>query len=367
MHSSRLRSLASIVILAGCATAGVASGAPVAVTATPQVTPATATTGAAAPAADPTDGLPPDVFAKSRWMEITRADWERALSGLPEKMRWEFATSPRRVQDTLNNLLLLKTLAAQARLDGLQPVEPRNIGKEKTKNPANDNPDRALANAELLHLDNASAKAFDNDKAGFEKKAHEIYAVDIDKYKLPEQRVFSDIAVSITAHGDDGAKARAADARAKIVAGGVWDAIAREYSDDAGTKDKGGKLPPMSDSELPSEIAKDLLALKKPGDISEPIKTAVAWHIARLDAINPPRTQTFDEVKPSIMATLRAHYIANQRNLRFEEINRDPTLKINRLAIDKLVNQVGANGKPIAPAPESSAPAAPATEKPARK
>ena len=315
-------------------------------------------------AADPTAGLPPDVFAKSRWMEITRADWDHAISGLPENMRWEFATSPKRVQDILNNLLLMKTLAAQARADGLQPEaidQPRRT--ETDKRPVN--PDQAFASAELRHIDDASVKAFDADQAGFEKKAHEIYTVDVDKYKLPEQRVFSDIAVSIAAHGDDGARARAAEARAKVVAGGDWNAITREYSDDAGTKDKGGKLPPMSDSELPSEIAKDLLALKKPGDISEPIKTAVAWHIARLDAINPPRTQSFDEVKGSIMATLRAQYLASQRNLRFEEINRDPTLKVNHVAVDGLVNKVDASGKPIPPVPGSSAPAGAAPEKPA--
>lgn len=290
-------------------------------------------------------------------MEITRADWDRALSKLPETMRWEFATNPKRVQDMLNNLLYVKTLAAQARADGVQPTATDLEPRPGAPNKGSVDPERALANAELRHIDDASVKAFDADQAGFEKKAREIYTVDVDKYKLPEQRVFSDIAVSIAAHGDDGAKARAAEARAKVVAGGDWNAITREYSDDAGTKDKGGKLPPMSESELPSEIAKDLLVLKKPGDISEPIKTDVAWHIARLDAINPRRTQTFDEVKPSIMATLRAQYIANQRNLRFEEINRDPTLKLNRLAIDKLVNQVDANGKPIPLAPESSAPA----------
>lgn len=357
MHHSKSH---LVVAIAGSCIVAFAALPALAATESPSAPPASEV--APAPHTEPKTDLPPGVLAKSRWMEITRADWEHAISGLPENMRWEFATSPKRVQDILNNLLLLKTLAAQARADGVQPEavdQPRRTADDKRPI----NPDQAFANAELRHLDNASAKAFDADKAGFEKKAREIYTVDIDKYKLPEQRVFSDIAVSIASHGDDGAKARAAEARAKIVAGGDWDTITREYSDDASTKDKGGKLPPMSDKDLPKEIANDLLALKKPGDISEPIKTAVAWHIARLDAINPPRTQSFDEVKDSIMATLRAQYIATQRNLRFAEINRDPTLKVNQAAVDGLVNKVDASGKPISPAPGSSAPATPSPEK----
>lgn len=315
-----------------------------------------ATAKSVAPQTETKGDLPPGVLAKNRWMEITRADWDHAISGLPENMRWEFATSPKRVQDILNNLLLVKTLAAQARADGVQPEavdQPRRAAEDRR--PVN--PDQAFANAELRHLAAASAKAFDADKAGFEKKAREIYTVDVDKYKLPEQRVFSDIAVSIATHGDDGAKARAAEARAKIAAGGDWNAITREYSDDPTTKDKGGKLPPLSDSQLPSDIKDGLLALKRPGDISEPLKTDIAWHIARLDAIDPPRTQSFDEVKGSIMEKLRAQYIAAQRTLRFTEINRDPTLKVNQAAVDALVNRVDANGKPIRSEPQAPAPA----------
>ena len=350
--------------LAGAAPAAAAESAPASSSGAPQAAPTGTVAQPAASPAESTAGLPPDVFAKSRWTEVTRADWDHALAKLPESMRWEFATSPKRVQDMLNNLLYIKTLAAQARADGVTPSEADARPRPGSPDKGPIDPDRALANAELRHIDDASVKAFDADKAGFEKKAREIYTVDRDKYKLPEQRVFSDIAVSIKLHGDDGAKARAAEARAKLLAGGDWNAITREYSDDPGTKDKGGVLPPMSDSELPPTIAKGLLALKKPGDISEPLKTEVAWHIARLDAIHPPRTQTFDEVKDSIMATLRARYVAGQRNLRFDEINRDPTLKINQKAIDALVNRVDASGKPIPPAPVSAAPAAPAPDSP---
>ena len=72
-------------------------------------------TATTAPAAD----LPPDVLAKNRWMELTRADYERTVSKLPENLRFEFSTSPKRVQGVLNNLLVTKTLPAQAKVHGV--------------------------------------------------------------------------------------------------------------------------------------------------------------------------------------------------------------------------------------------------------
>ena len=57
------------------------------------------------------------------------------------------------------------------------------------------------------------------------------------------------------------------------------------------------------------------------------------------------------------MEKLRAQYIAAQRTLRFTEINRDPTLKVNQAAVDALVNRVDANGKPIHSEPQSPVPA----------
>src|SRR4029078_7264588 len=59
--------------------------------------------------------LPPEVLAKNRWMELTRADFDAELQRVPPNLRYEFATSPRRVQTVLNAMLVTKTLAAQAK------------------------------------------------------------------------------------------------------------------------------------------------------------------------------------------------------------------------------------------------------------
>ena len=115
--------------------------------------------------------LPPDVFAKNQWMELTRGDYDAALAKLPAKRRWDFATSPTRLRELLNGLLVTKTLAAQARAHGL---DAGSLASEGAKSPRRAYAvERALANAELKRIDDDAGNAFDAKKLEFEAKARE--------------------------------------------------------------------------------------------------------------------------------------------------------------------------------------------------
>lgn len=278
------------------------------------------------------DPLPPDVLVKSRWMELTRADYERALARVPEKHRFEFAASPKRIQDLLNGLLVTKTLAAQARSHGTRP------GPKFA--PGDPEGDRELAAAELRRIDADAGKAFDARKSAFEAKARELYELDREKYRAPDEVRISDIAVSIKDRGEEAALARAREARQKLLAGADFATIAREYSDDATTRDNGGALPFVSAKRLAPDYAKGVFALSKPGEISEPIKAPAAYHVVRLDERRPAHVRAFEEVRDEIMQGLRSQYIEDKRNLRIRAIHEDPDIQINQAAIDALVNRI---------------------------
>jgi len=277
--------------------------------------------------------LPPDVIARSSWMELTRADYEKAVAKVPENLRFEFSASPRRVQTMLNNLLLTKTLAAQARAHGTRPAASFDKG-------AGDDTDRALATAELQRIEADAGKAFDSQKAAYEMKARERYTLDRDKYKTPEEVRISDVAIAIKERGEEAALARAREARQRIAAGADFATVAREYSDDPTTRDKGGALPFVKASALAPEYAKAVFALNPVGTISEPIKAPSAYHIVRLDERRPPRLQTFEEVSASIMRELRQQYVTEQREARIAGIHSDSGLQINQAAVDSLVNRI---------------------------
>jgi len=278
------------------------------------------------------EDLPPDVLVKSRWIELTRADFDRALTRVPKKLRSDFTTSPKRVQMMLDSLVVMKTLAAQAKAHGTRPVA-------VSPNPDND-PDRPLAAGELARIQKDAERSFDEQKPAFEAKAREKYAIDRKTYVAPPEVRLSDIAIEIKDRGDTAALARAKEARARLIAGEDFARVAREYSDDQTTRDKGGALPFVTRNQLAKEYADGVFALTRVGEISEPIKGPSAYHVVRLEERRPERELTFDEARDRIMAELRTQYIGEQRDLRLQAISNDDTIEVNQPAVDALVTRV---------------------------
>ena len=140
----------------------------------------------------------------------------------------------------------------------------------------------------------------------------------------------------------EAALARAREARQRVVAGADFATVAREFSDDPTTRDKGGALPFVTAKSLAPEYARAVFSLTRVGEISEPIRAPKAWHVVRLEERRPERQQTFEEARDTIMKQLKERYVAEQRELRLQAIHRDPDLQINQPAIDALVNRVDA-------------------------
>src|SRR5690606_39044440 len=70
----------------------------------------------------------------------------------------------------------------------------------------------------------------------------------------------------------------------QLMAGASWDELCAEYSEDPGSKSKGGALPPFGVGAMASvpEFEKVAFSLR-PGDISDPFQTRYGWHILRVD------------------------------------------------------------------------------------
>ncbi len=70
----------------------------------------------------------------------------------------------------------------------------------------------------------------------------------------------------------------------KLKAGEKFDDLARQYSDDKPSAEKGGQLQWFGSSRMPIEFEKAAFALANNGDYSEPFATNYGWHIVkRLD------------------------------------------------------------------------------------
>ncbi len=71
----------------------------------------------------------------------------------------------------------------------------------------------------------------------------------------------------------------------QLKGGRSWDELCKEYSDDANTKNSGGRLKPFGVGALASvpEFEQVSFSLKEAGGISDPFQSGVGWHIIRLE------------------------------------------------------------------------------------
>ena len=97
-------------------------------------------------------------------------------------------------------------------------------------------------------------------------------------------------------------KARIDDIYQKLKAGGNFEDLVKQYSDDKGSAEKGGALPSFGVNRMVPEFIIEIGNLKEKGDISPPVHTPYGWHIIRL--IEKKGIGTFDEKKADIKAKL---------------------------------------------------------------
>jgi parvulin-like peptidyl-prolyl isomerase len=91
--------------------------------------------------------------------------------------------------------------------------------------------------------------------------------------------------------------------RADLVAGADWTTEAAKYSDDPGSKAKGGDLGTIRKGEMVQEFEDAVFSLKK-DEISQPVKTAYGYHVIQVTGITEAKQYTLDEVKEEIKASL---------------------------------------------------------------
>jgi peptidyl-prolyl cis-trans isomerase C len=279
------------------------------------------------------EGSPDDVLIENFVAKLTRADYEADLQRVPPERRDAFASDPKRITAMLNNLLIVKTLAAEARRAGTDrdPEVARLVGLES---------DRVLAQAQTRRIEEAAGAEFDARQAEFLLKAREAYLVDKDKYRVPEQVQVAHILFDTRKGSPDAALVRAKATREELLAGADFAALAKKVSDDPAAKNNGGDLGWIAPGRMDAEFTKAAFELKNAGDISQPVRSSIGYHLIRLEGRRPARQMSLDEVKDQIMAELRARYVGEQREARLAAIRSDPNMKIDQKAVDALVYRV---------------------------
>ncbi|GIV15871.1 MAG: hypothetical protein KatS3mg022_1306 [Armatimonadota bacterium] len=126
------------------------------------------------------------------------------------------------------------------------------------------------------------------------------------------------ILVSTDKRTEEQARKRAEEILQKAHSGADFAKLAKEFSDDPGSKQNGGSLGAIPRSQVEAlfapEFAKAVEALQ-PGQVSDLVKTQFGFHIIRLDSIKPNVPADFEKKK----ADYAKQYVDNMRNAKWQQ------------------------------------------------
>jgi len=131
----------------------------------------------------------------------------------------------------------------------------------------------------------------------------ERYEKEKSRYVSAEQRLASHILVKVGGNGspDDQKKAlaKAGDIAKEAKAGKPFAELAKQNSEDLGSKNQGGDLGWLEKGTTDEAFETALFAMNK-GDISDPVLTSEGYHVIDLRDVRPGTTRSFEEVKPDL-------------------------------------------------------------------
>ena len=224
--------------------------------------------------------------------KVRQSDFELFLDTTlndQQKMQLQFMEGAR--DQYLARFLEFKILAAKAKKEGFQnqPLHAKKLAIM----------DMQLLIQALMDRDGPALQA-KLTLSDAEVKAY--FDAHPDKFKTPETFSARHILVGTRAIGDakpltdEEAQAKIAKIQAELKAGKTFADAAKEYSDDPGSKDKGGLYEDTQFGKFVPEFEQAVRA-QKVGEVGAPVKTAYGYHLIEVEKITPAAAQTFEAAK----------------------------------------------------------------------
>jgi peptidyl-prolyl cis-trans isomerase D len=141
-----------------------------------------------------------------------------------------------------------------------------------------------------------------------------------ENYRVPDRVNVGIIEIKTPLPGPDGkvdqkaldaARAKAEDVLKKLKAGGNFAQLAKEYSQDEASKDKGGSIGWIGHGQTDPEFEKAAFSLPK-GGTSNVVQTSLGFEIIHVDDKETAHVKPLDEVQPQIEAALRQDKLATR-------------------------------------------------------
>jgi len=146
-----------------------------------------------------------------------------------------------------------------------------------------------------------------------------FYNNNINLYQTPEQIRASHILFGVEGKDEAAVRKQAEAVLQQVKAGGDFAALAKKFSEDPGSRDRGGDLDYFGRGRMVPEFETAAFALQ-PGQVSDLVRSQFGFHIIKLVDRKPAVTQTLDEVRPQIEEQLRTQRANEQLAARAAEL-----------------------------------------------
>jgi peptidyl-prolyl cis-trans isomerase D len=172
------------------------------------------------------------------------------------------------------------------------------------------------------------------------------YSANQNAYRIPERVKVRHILIETPKPGPDGkvdqkgiddARAKAQDVLKQIKATGDWAGLAKKYSADPGSKDKGGELDWLNKGQTVPEFEKAAFGQSK-GQISDPVQSSFGFHIIQTEDKEDAHLKPLAEVKPTIEEAIKQEKI---RGL-MSQASTDAEAIAQKQGLDKAASKYGA-------------------------
>lgn len=194
---------------------------------------------------------------------------------------------------------------ATVRVPSAPLIDPAAVDATTVEQYYNDNLDQFMRperiSVEFLELDTRDmAQNLEID----ELTLRERYDAVRERFMSPERRRAAHILLTADQRSEDEARALAESLTERVRAGESFAELATEFSADPVSAEAGGDLGWIEPGVMMPSFEEALFAMET-GAVSDPVQTEFGWHVIRLDEVEEPRGQSFDEARAEIEAEVR--------------------------------------------------------------
>lgn len=267
-----------------------------------------------------------EVFARKGSVVLTHADLDAFMARIPEKDRAGVLSDPQRIARILEELFLVRLIAADGIEQGL--LDEPSIHAH-------------LYQAAMVYLAEQQLERVkdDGELADYTQQARELYLRDPEAWRREEKVDFTHLMIGTDERPEAEAEALIREIARELEAGTDFRSLIREHSEAPGASNNFGRHRDVSPDELDPDFAAALRELK-PGQYSQPVLSRFGWHIIRLDRYQPEGIPDFDEIAGELAEQARREH-RRQVDERYIRRLMGAPMHLEEGAVQKLLDRYG--------------------------